>query len=55
MDFDVRELSGGLAQMRVEALMAAFFLPRRVDLRGGVTEYRAEAMLDAHRFAQIFL
>jgi hypothetical protein len=48
MDFDMRELAGDLAQMRVEAGIAAFFFPRRVDLTGGVTEYRAETMLGMH-------
>jgi len=54
MDFDMRELSGGLAQMRVKARIPSFFFPHRVDLSGGVTEYRAEVVLDAHGFAKFF-
>src|SRR5215467_8158046 len=54
MDFNMRELAGDLAQMRVEAGIATFFFPRRVDLTGGVTEYRAETMLDTHPYAKFF-
>ena len=51
MDIDMRELAGGLAQMRIEARIAALVFPRGVDLGGGVAEHRAEAVFDAHSFA----
>jgi hypothetical protein len=54
MDFDMRKLAGGLAQMCIEAGIAAFVLPCRVDLGGGVAEHRAEAVLDAHSVAEFF-
>src|SRR5580704_8373441 len=54
MDFDMRKLAGGLAQMCIEAGIAAFVFPRRVDLGGGVAEHRAEAVLDAHSVAEFF-
>jgi hypothetical protein len=40
--------------MGIEAGIAAFFLPRRVDLSGGITEHGAEAVLDTHPFAEFF-
>jgi hypothetical protein len=40
--------------MRVKAGITAFFFPRRVDVSGSVTEYRAEAVLNAHAFAKFF-